>query len=275
MRPHACSPSLGDMWSTFPFTLPLVPPRGRCACSSSATLAPPRVRQQRRRPRRRVVAASSAVAAPKNHPASPLSLPTSPPHYSDRSPRWVLPPYLPASPRISPYLPHLPVSLPFSRPPPSVAPQLRLKPSKSPLVADLAGRIDEILTPCLSDPDPAVRRAAAQSVCVTAELLGGSYSARFACPPHHTSLGATSHALLTIPPWLPPRMPSSPYLPWLVLCQVRRRCSEAPQGQGDTGGGQVWILARPWMACPGQHRPRWHAAIRMRCPPQATHRHPW
>ena len=57
--------------------------------------------------------------------------------------------------------------------------QLRLKPSKSPLVPSLSGRIDEVLGPCLADPDPAVRRAAAQAVSVTVELLGGGYATKF------------------------------------------------------------------------------------------------
>ena len=56
---------------------------------------------------------------------------------------------------------------------------LRNKPSKSPLSASLEGPIDSVIVPCLSDADPAVRRAAAQCVHLTAELLGASYAARF------------------------------------------------------------------------------------------------
>lgn len=55
--------------------------------------------------------------------------------------------------------------------------KLKHRPSKSPLAPALADKIDGVLAPCLSDADPAVRRAAAQSVGLATELLGQSYAA--------------------------------------------------------------------------------------------------
>ena len=57
--------------------------------------------------------------------------------------------------------------------------QLRHKPSKTQLHPSLAVPIEQVLAPCLADADNAVRRAAAQSVALTAELLGASYARRF------------------------------------------------------------------------------------------------
>ena len=42
---------------------------------------------------------------------------------------------------------------------------------------------------------------------------------KMVCPPHHTSLGAIWHALLTIRPLVPFGMPSSPHVPWCHVSQ--------------------------------------------------------